>query len=157
MTITSETDQIERSIVINAPRDRVWRALSNAEEFGTWFGADLKGLTFVPGQRTRGLISSSTCGHVDCYFDVVIERIEPQDLLAFRWHPYAIDPTVDYSKEQPTLVTFTLKDAPGNGTLLTMVESGFDNVPPARRLEAFRMNNRGWDYQLNNIASHASA
>ena len=157
MAITSETDQIERSIVINAPRDRVWRALSNAEEFGTWFGADLKGLTFVPGQRTRGLISSSTCGHEDCYFDVVIERIEPQDLLAFRWHPYAIDPAVDYTKEQPTLVTFTLKDAPGNGTLLTVVESGFDNVPPARRLEAFRMNNRGWEYQLNNIASHASA
>lgn len=157
MTITSETNQIERSIAINAPRDRVWRALSNAEEFGTWFGADLKGLIFVPGQRARGLISSSTCGHDGCYFDVVIERIEPQDLLAFRWHPYAIDPAVDYAKEPPTLVTFTLKDAPGNGTLLTVVESSFDNVPPARRLEAFRMNNRGWEYQLNNIASHASA
>jgi uncharacterized protein YndB with AHSA1/START domain len=157
MTITSDTDQIERSIVINAARERVWRALSNAEEFGTWFGANLKGETFAPGQRARGIIDSAMCGHDDCYFDVVIERMEPQDLLSFRWHPYAIDPAVDYTVEQPTLVTFTLKDARGNGTLLTVVESGFDNVPPARRLEAFRMNDRGWEYQLNNIASHVSA
>jgi uncharacterized protein YndB with AHSA1/START domain len=157
MTITSETDQIERSIVINAPRDRVWQAISDAEEFGTWFGANLKGLTFAPGQRTRGIIDSAMCGHDDCYFDVVIERIEPQDLLSFRWHPYAIDPTADYTQEQPTLVTFTLKDAPGNGTLLTVVESGFDNIPPARRLEAFRMNDRGWAYQLDNIANHVRA
>ena len=150
----SETDRIERSIVINAPRDRVWRALSNPEEFGTWFGANLKGQTFAPGPRARGQISS--CGYEHVWFDVVIERIEPQDLLSYRWHPYTIDPAVDYTKEQPTLVTFTLKDAPGNGTLLTVVESGFDNVPPARRLEAFRMNNRGWEAQLNNIARHAS-
>jgi uncharacterized protein YndB with AHSA1/START domain len=157
MTITSDTDQIERSIVINAARERVWRALSNAEEFGTWFGANLKGQTFAPGQRARGIIDSAMCGHDDCYFDVVIERMEPQDLLSFRWHPYAIDPAVDYTVEHPTLVTFTLKDAPGNGTLLTVMDSGFDNVPPARRLEAFRMNDRGWEYQLNNIASHVSA
>ena len=156
MNITSGTDQIERSIVINAPRERVWRALSNAEEFGTWFGANLKGQTFAPGQRARGQITSANCGHEHAWFDVVIERFEPQDRLSFRWHPYAIDPTVDYTQEQPTLVTFTLKDAPG-GTLLTVVESGFDNVPPARRLEAFRMNDRGWEYQLNSIASHVSA
>ena len=150
----SETDRIERSIVINAPRDRVWRALSNPEEFGTWFGANLKGQTFAPGQRARGQISS--CGYEHVWFDVVIERIEPQDLLSYRWHPYTIDPAVDYTKEQPTLVTFTLKDAPGNGTLLTVVESGFDNVPPHRRMEAFRMNSGGWEAQLNNIARHAS-
>jgi len=156
MNITSETDQIERSIVINAPRERVWRALSNAEEFGTWFGANLKGQTFTPGQRARGQMNGN-CGHENVWFDVVIERFEPQGLLSFRWHPYAIDPTVDYTQEQPTLVTFTLKDAPDNGTLLTVVESGFDNVPPARRLEAFRMNDRGWEYQLNSIASHVSA
>lgn len=157
MHITSETDRVERNVVINAPRERVWRALSNAEEFGTWFGANLKGLTFAPGQRTRGMIDASTCGHEDCYFDVVIERMEPQELLSFRWHPYAIDSAVDYTKEQPTLVTFTLKDAPGNSTLLMVEETGFDNVPPSRRLEAFRMNDRGWEWQLGNIAQYASA
>ena len=155
MSTVLDSNCIERSIVINAPRDRVWRALSNAEEFGTWFGARLQGQTFAPGQRVRGQIT--ICGHEDAWFDVVIERIEPQHLLSYRWHPYAVDPSVDYAKEQPTLVTFTLKDAPGKGTLLTVVESGFDKVPPQRRLEAFRMNSRGWEAQLDNIARHASA
>jgi len=154
MSTVSDSNSIERSIVINAPRDRVWRALSNAEEFGTWFGVNLAGQTFAPGQRLRGRITG--CGHEDAWFDVVVERIEPQDLFSYRWHPYAVDPSADYSKEQPTLVTFTLKDAPGNGTLLTVVESGFDKVPPERRLEAYRMNNRGWDAQLNNIVQHVS-
>ncbi len=154
MSTTTDTDRIERSIVINAPRERVWRALSNAEAFGTWFGANLKGQTFAPGQRSRGKITISGFEHIA--FDVVVERIEPQDLFSYRWHPYPIDPAVDYTKEQPTLVTFTLKDAPGNGTLLTVVESGFENVPPHRRLEAFRMNGGGWTVQLNNIARHVS-
>jgi uncharacterized protein YndB with AHSA1/START domain len=153
---TSETDCVERSILINAPRERVWRCLSNAEDFGTWFGANLKGQVFAAGQRVRGQINAAMCGHEDVYFDVVIERMEPQTLLAYRWHPYAIDPAIDYTKEEPTLVTFTLKDAPQNGTLLTVVESGFDKVPPHRRLEAFRMNNAGWNAQLNNIAQYAS-
>lgn len=155
MDTISNTDRIERSVIINAPRERVWRALSNAEEFGIWFGANLKGQTFAPGQRARGQITS--CGHEHAWFDVVVERIKPQDLFSFRWHPYAIDPTEDYTKEEPTLVTFTLKDAPSNGTLLTVVESGFDNVPPHRRMEAFRMNSHGWVAQLDNVARHASA
>jgi uncharacterized protein YndB with AHSA1/START domain len=91
------------------------------------------------------------------WFDVVIERIEPLHILSYRWHPYAVDPSVDYESEQPTLVTFTLKDLPGEGTLLTVVESGFDNVPPHRRLEAFRMNDRGWEAQLGNVARHVGA
>lgn len=148
----SETDRIERSIVINAPRERVWRALSNAEEFGAWFGAKLAGQTFAPGQRTRGQITS--CGHEHMYFDVMVERVEPQDLLSFRWHPYTIDAARDYSDEEPTLVTFTLDDAPGRGTLLKVVESGFDKMPPARRLEAFPMHSGGWDAQMKNIARH---
>ena len=149
----SDTDRIERSIVINAPRERVWRALSNAEEFGTWFGADLKGQSFAPGQRVRGRVSQ--CGHENVWFDVVIERMEPPDLLSYHWHPYAHDPAVDYAAEAPTQVVFTLRDAPGQGTLLTVVESGFDRVPPQRRLEAFRMHGQGWDRQLGNIARHA--
>ena len=155
MTTVVDTDRIERSVVINAPRERVWRALSEAESFGTWFGAKLEGQTFAPGRRVRGQIT--ICGHEDAWFDVVIERIEPQDLFSYRWHPYAVDPSVDYAKEEPTLVTFTLAEAPGNGTLLTVRETGFENVPPHRRLEAFRMNSTGWEAQLSHIARHASA
>lgn len=155
MTTNPDTDRIERSIVINAPRERVFTALADAEKFGAWFGANLQGQTFVPGQRTRGQLT--ICGHEDAVFDIVVERIEPYDTMAFRWHPYAIDPATDYSKEERTLVTFQLKDAPGEATLLTVVESGFDKVPPARRLEAFRMNGRGWEFQLKNIAAYASA
>jgi uncharacterized protein YndB with AHSA1/START domain len=155
MTTASDTDRIERSVVINAPRERVWSALSNAEEFGAWFGANLKGQSFAPGPRARGRITIPGYEHVS--FDVVIERIEPQKLLSYRWHPYAVDPAVDYTKKQPTLVTFTLKDALGKRTLLTVVESGFDNVPPHRRLEAFRMNSRGWEGQMDNIVRHVSA
>jgi len=152
----SETsDRIERSIVLSAPRERVWRALTDAEEFGDWFGANLKGQTFAPGRRARGPLTFEGYEHV--FFDVVVDRIEPKNLMAFHWHPYPMDAAIDYDKETPTLVTFTLKDAPSNGTLLTVVESGYDKVPPQRRLEAFRMNDRGWEAQLGNIARHAAA
>ena len=155
MTVaSSETDRIERSIVIKAPRSRVWRALSNAEEFGEWFGVNLKGKTFAPGQRVQG--SFTIKGHEHCMFDIVVERVEPEQLLSYRWHPYALDPKIDYEKEQRTVVTFTLKDA-GDATLLTVIETGFDNVPPERRLEAFRMNSRGWEAQMNNIQRHVEA
>lgn len=155
MEHASDTDRIERSIVIDAPRATVWNALAEAEAFGRWFGADLKGQTFATGQRARGNITYP--GYEHLYFDVVIERMQPLELLSFRWHPYAIDPAVDYSTEQPTLVTFTLAGAGNNRTLLTIVESGFDNVPPHRRLEAFRMNGAGWDAQLTNIVRHVAA
>lgn len=155
MSNTTETDRIERKVIINAPRDKVWRALTTAEEFGTWFGANLKGQNFAVGQRTSGQITH--CGHEHILFDVVVERIDPQDVFAYRWHPYPIGPAVDYNSEEPTSVTFTLSDAPGSGTVLTVVEAGFDKVPPGRRLEAFRMNNNGWEAQLRNIARHAEA
>lgn len=155
MNTEAVSDRIERQILINAPRARVWRALSSAEEFGTWFGADLKGQVFAPGQRARGRITIS--GYEHAWFDVVVQRVEPQNLLSYRWHPYAIDPAVDYASEESTLVTFTLTEAPGHATLLTVVESGFDRVPPHRRLEAFRMNHRGWEAQLANVARHAQA
>ena len=155
MNTADISDSITRSIVINAPRERVWRALSNAEEFGTWFGANLAGQAFAPGQRARGHLTYKGYEHV--LFDVVVDRIEPQSLLSYRWHPYALDAKVDYDAEEPTLVTFTLKDAPGKATLLTVVESGFDRVPPGRRIEAFRMNTRGWQAQLDNIVRHVGA
>ena len=113
-TSPSATDRIERSVLIDASRERVWRALANAEEFGRWFGVDLKGQTFAPGVRTRGRITISGYEHV--WFDIVVERVEPPSLLSYSWHPYAVDPAVDYEAETPTLVTFTLADTPGGGT-----------------------------------------
>lgn len=152
MGTAAATDRIERSVVIGAPRERVWRALTNVEEFGAWFGVDLKGQAFAAGQRARGRITHPSYEHV--WFDIVVEQVRPPELLSWRWHPYAVDPAVDYAAEEPTLVTFTLEDAPARGTRLTVVESGFDKVPPRRRLEAFRMNSGGWDVQVGNIARH---
>ena len=153
MTQASDTDRIERSILINAPRERVWRALTNASAFGAWFGADLAGQEFKPGRRARGRITH--CGYTDNFFDAVFDRIQPQDLMSFHWHPFAVDPAIDYAAEEPTLVTFTLKDVPGQGVLLTVVESGFDKVPASRRREAFEMNSPGWEAQLHNVARYA--
>src|SRR5882672_5124342 len=104
-----ETDRIERSIHIQAPRSRVWRALANAEEYGNWFGVNLTGQTFAPGRHVQAPLTIAGYEHV--VFDVLIERVEPEHLLSYRWHPYAVDPAVDYSSEQRTLVTLTLKDA----------------------------------------------
>lgn len=147
------TDRIEKDVLLKAPLARAWRALSDAEEFGDWFGVALKGKSFAVGQHVQGQITSP--GYEHLVFDVLIERMEPQRLLAFRWHPYAVNPTVDYSQEPTTLVEFELKAVEG-GTLLNVVESGYDNVPPARRLEAFRMNSGGWDEQMENIRKHVA-
>jgi uncharacterized protein YndB with AHSA1/START domain len=149
--MTSSTDRIERSILLKAPRSRVWRALSNAEEFGKWFGVDFTGKSFVAGLPVLGHITHP--GYEHLIFEVVVQRVEPERLLSWHWHPYAIDPKVDYSPETPTLVVFELQDVEG-GTLLTVVESGFDNIPAERRLEAFRMNSNGWDQQMKNIEAH---
>lgn len=151
--MTTSTDRIERQILIKAPRSRVWRALTHAGEFGKWFGANLQGKAFTPGQRVQAPITIPGYEHV--VFDVVVERMEPERLFSFRWHPYAVDPAVDYSQEQRTLVTFELRDAP-EGTLLSTVESGFDSVPVERRMEAFRMNSGGWDAQMKNLERHAA-
>jgi uncharacterized protein YndB with AHSA1/START domain len=154
MSLPSDTDRIERTVLIEAPRERVWRALSDAAEFGVWFGVDLAGQAFVAGRRTAGRITHP--GYEHLRFEVAVERVEPPRLLAFRWHPYAVEPGVDYAAEEPTLVTFTLEDAPGRTTRLTVVESGFDKVPPARREEAFRMNSQGWEAQMGNIVRHVA-
>lgn len=154
MSSESTTDSIERSVVIEAPRERVWRALSDAGEFGTWFGVNLKGQVFAPGQHTSGYITYP--GYEHLLMEVSVDRVEPQDLLSFCWHPYAVDQSVDYTREKPTLVTFTLHEAPGGATLLKVVETGFDDVPAGRRAEAFRMNARGWDAQMVNIKRYAN-
>jgi uncharacterized protein YndB with AHSA1/START domain len=153
-TLSPQTDRVERQILIRAPRARVWQALTTAEEFGTWFGARLQGQTFVPGQRVRGPIT--ICNYEHVMFDALIERMEPPTLFSYRWHPYAVDPAVDYEQEERTLVTFTLQEVAGPATLLTVVESGFDRLPPQRRREAFPMNDQGWAAQLDHIARHVS-
>jgi len=147
------TDRIERNILLKAPRSRVWQALSNAEEFGDWFGVELKGKTFAAGKRVQGQITHP--GYEHLVWDVLIERLEPERLLSWRWHPAAVEPSVDYSKEPTTLVVFELKEVEG-GTLLSVVESGFDSLPPSRRLDAFRMNSGGWDQQKQRIEKHVA-
>ena len=152
--MNTTTDRIERKILLQAPRSRVWRALANAEEFGDWFGVSLKGQTMSAGRHVDGKVTYPGYEHVK--FEIQIERVEPERLLSWRWHPAAIDLAVDYSQEPTTLVVFELKDADAGGTLLTVVESGFENIPPARRLDAFRMNSSGWDGQMENIAKHVA-
>ncbi|SFW82964.1 MULTISPECIES: SRPBCC family protein [Pseudomonas] len=142
------SDRIERKILLKAPRSQVWRALANAEAFGQWFGVALEGKRFVAGERTQGQITYP--GYEHLIWDVAVERVEPERVFSFRWHPYAVEPQVDYSQESETRVQFELEDMDG-GTLLKVVESGFNNIPEARRLKAFRMDSRGWDEQMTNI------
>jgi uncharacterized protein YndB with AHSA1/START domain len=152
--MNTSTDRIERQILIKAPRSRVWRALADAESFGDWFGVSLKGKHFVAGEPIEGRITYPGYEHLT--WSVVIERIEPEHVLSFRWHPYAVDPAIDYSHEPTTLVMFELEDA-GDDTLLRLAESGFDKIPPARRVEAFRMNSSGWDQQMESISTYVAA
>jgi uncharacterized protein YndB with AHSA1/START domain len=149
---TSSTDRIEKQILLRAPQSRVWRALTDAEEFGVWFRVQFEG-RFVPGQWTKGRITWPGYEHIT--MEVAVEQMEAESLFSFRWHPYAIDPEVDYSGEPTTLVEFRLETADG-GTLLKVVESGFDQLPASRRDEAFRMNDGGWSQQLVNIERHVA-
>jgi uncharacterized protein YndB with AHSA1/START domain len=146
----TSTDRIEKRVLLRAPRSRVWRALTRAEEFGSWFRVRLDG-PFAAGQRITGRVTYPGYEHVA--FEVLVERMDPERLFSFRWHPHAVEPEVDYSKEPTTLVEFRLEEADG-GTALTVVESGFDAIPVERRDQAFRMNSDGWRIQMENIARH---
>jgi uncharacterized protein YndB with AHSA1/START domain len=148
------TDRVERKILLKAPRSRVWRALSDAKEFGDWFGVDFTGKTFVAGKHVQGKITYP--GYEHLVMEVLIERMVPEQLLSWRWHPAAIDSSIDYSGEPTTLVVFELVEGEG-GTLLTVVESGFDKIPQARRATALRMNTSGWEEQMINIEKHIAA
>ena len=141
------TDRIEEKVFLRVPRARVWRALTDAEEFGAWFGVKLAG-AFAPGASVKGTITEK--GYEGLPFEIVVQRIEPQRLFSWRWHPYAVDPEVDYSAEPPTHVVCELEEVAGD-TLLTVVESGFDGVPDARRAEAYRMHVEGWAAQMKSI------
>ncbi len=135
---------------MRASRARVWRALTDSQEFGRWFGVELTG-TFTPGARMKGRVTHKGYEHLT--WDVTIEHMEPPRLFSWRWHPYAVETGVDYSAEPTTLVVFELQEVE-NGTLLRVVESGFDGIPPARRAEAYRMNDQGWAAQMKSIEQH---
>jgi len=146
MDAAAATDRIEEQVRIHAPRARVWRALTNPDELGAWFGANIAGATIEPGAHVVGRITIPGYEHVP--FDIVIAEMEPERRFAWRWHPHALDPSVDYSAEPRTLVAFTLEDAPDGGTLLRVVESGFAALPADRRVPAFAGNTSGWRGQL---------
>ena len=148
----TKTDRIEKKILLHAPRARVWRALTDAGEFGSWFGVKFEG-PFKVGGSMNGKVTIRGYEHVQ--MEVKIERMDAEKLFSYRWHPYAIDPKVDYSAEPATLVEFRLDEVP-DGTMLTVVESGFDKIPAGRRDEAFRMNDKGWSGQLENIRRHVA-
>jgi uncharacterized protein YndB with AHSA1/START domain len=151
-TTMTDTDRIEKKVQLNAPQSRVWRAISNAREFGEWFKVNLEG-AFAEGKAIRGNLLHPGYEHMT--IDLMVEQIEPERYFSYRWHPYAIDPKVDYSLEPTTLVEFVLEEVDG-GTSLTIVESGFDRIPLARRAEAFRMNDNGWAGQIKAIERYVS-
>jgi uncharacterized protein YndB with AHSA1/START domain len=157
----STTDRIEKKVLLRAPRERVWRAISDAKQFGTWFGVEFDG-PFVAGAAMKGRMTPTKVDlevakvqepYAGRGFDCTIDRIEPMSLFSFRWHPFAIEPDVDYSKEPTTLVTFQLEEASG-GTQLTITESGFDKIPLERRAKAFSANEGGWTKQAELIAKY---
>ncbi len=153
MSLHIDEDRIEKQIELKAPRARVWRALTDYREFSAWFRVNLEG-PFVPGEKTSGQITYPGYEHVR--MEVIVQKMEPERLFSYTWHPYAIEPGVDYSAQPSTLVEFTLEEIEG-GTLLKVTESGFAKLPAQRRAEAFRKNSDGWEGQLENIESHVSS
>jgi uncharacterized protein YndB with AHSA1/START domain len=145
-------DRVEKKTEITAPVSKVWQALTDSKQFGEWFLVKME-VPFVAGHPSRGQITHPGYEHVR--MEIVVQAIEPETLFSFTWHPYAIEPNVDYSQEPSTLVEFRLQ-ATATGTLLTVTESGFDKIPAARRDKAFRMNDSGWAQQVINIQAYVA-
>lgn len=151
--MTTTSDSIEREVFLKAPRSKVWNALTDSQQFGKWFGVIIE-QPFTPGARVTAKVTHPD--YKDVLFDMLIQDLVPERRFSWRWHPNAVDRTRDYSSEPMTLVVFSLEDAPG-GTRLTVTESGFDGVPADRRLDAYRGNRQGWDYQMGAIETYVSA
>ena len=158
------TDRIEKKILLHAPRERVWRALTDSTEFGAWFGVRFDG-PFAPGALLHGVVVCTTVNaevaaaqkpYEGLPCDITVERMEPQRLFSYRWHPGAVEPGDDYSGEPTTLVVFELEDAP-DGILLTVTESGFDQIPLERRAKAFTENEQGWGMVVKLIEEYLVA
>lgn len=148
---SSSSDRIEKTIHLKAPRSRVWRALTDSREFGEWFRAVFTE-PFQAGEAIRGRMTYP--GYEYLKFDVFVEEMVPESRFSFRWHPDEVDPDVDTSAEPKTLVSFTLADSGDGGTVLTLVESGFDSIPHGRGEASKRKNAQGWDEQALNIANY---
>jgi len=167
-------DRIEKEVVLRAPVSRVWRALTDMEEFGRWFGVELD-QPFIEGQVVTGTFTGDFDEQqIVQYQEAVglppskvriptgrtvfctVERVEPERYVSFRWIPYGIDAACDPENEPTTLVEFRLEPV-ADGTRLTIVESGFDRVPAHRRERAFRMNEGGWRAQADNLRRHVEA
>jgi len=155
------TDRIEKNVVLRAPLKQVWQALSNSAEFGRWFGVRFDG-PFAPGESLQGVIVPTTVDpdiaeaqkpYEGAPVAITVEQVEPEKRLSFRWHPYAVEPGVDYSREPTTLVAFTLEEVEG-GVSLTVTESGFEGIPLERRAKAFTANEEGWSIQMTLIAKY---
>jgi uncharacterized protein YndB with AHSA1/START domain len=155
------TDRIEKKVLLRAPIARVWRAISDSAEFGSWFGMRLEG-PFVAGLTVHGVIVPTTVDpsvaemqkpYEGFPLDLMIERMEPERLFSFRWHPGPPDRALDYRAQPTTLVTFHLEQQ-ADGVLLTITESGFDNIPLERRAKAFTSNEKGWEKQLELIEGY---
>jgi uncharacterized protein YndB with AHSA1/START domain len=145
------TDRIEKRILLHAPLKRIWRALSDSTEFGSWFGMKFDG-PFLPGAKMRGVIAPTTVNtevakaqkaYEGMPFEITIEQMEPEHLFSFRWHPNAVEKGIDYSAEPTTLIVFALEQV-ADGVMLTVTESGFDQIPLERRAKAFTANEQGW-------------
>jgi uncharacterized protein YndB with AHSA1/START domain len=148
------TDRIEKQVTFEASRSRVWRALTDVQQFSTWFGVMLT-TPFTPGAAVSGKLHLRSCEH-EVILTLWVETMEPERFFSFRWHPYAIEAGIDYDAEPTTLVSFTLEDVTG-GTQLTIVESGFDAIPESRRAKAFTMNSKGWAGQAENLRKYLAA
>jgi uncharacterized protein YndB with AHSA1/START domain len=151
MTMATDTDHIHKEILLNAPLSRVWHAVADAQRFGEWFGVRITDGSFTPGALVKGQILEPGWEHVP--FEMWVDRVEPERLISFRWHPNAADTTHDYSAEPTTLITLELQPR-ADGVLLTLEESGFDAIPLARRLEAYRSNDGGWTEQMQRVARY---
>lgn len=147
---TSETMRIEQKTLIRASRSRVWRALTTASEFGKWFSAEVGG-SFEPGKRVD-IVSTHPCGEGNPKFYVIVERMEPEHTFSWRWHPGG----AKEGEDGGTRVEFHLEEAP-EGTLVTVTETGFENISLGRRAKAFEENTRGWEIQLESLARYAPA
>lgn len=157
----TDTDKIEKQVLLRAPRERVWRAISDAAEFGTWFGVELDA-PFSPGSivpartvptQVDAEVAKAQAAHAGTPFEIKVERIEPESLFSFRWHPYQPEGGGDFDRAPSTLVEFALEEH-ADGTLLTITESGFDGIPLAKRAEAFASNEEGWAIQATLIAKY---
>jgi uncharacterized protein YndB with AHSA1/START domain len=156
-----DPNRIEKTIVLKATRERVWRAITDSARFGRWFGVEIDG-PFVAGKEAVGRIAPTKVDpevarlqepYRGTPFRVVVVRIEPMTLFSFRWRPGAVDPAYDYSEEPLTLVTFELAEA-DDGVLLTITESGFERLPPVRRATARDGNDAGWTHQTRLIEKY---